>query len=59
MAKSQLPLTLELAQPKLIAGDVDIQLCSKTHTSQKSNTFSVAGVLSDIAVDVAVDDVIA
>jgi hypothetical protein len=59
MAKNQLPLTLELAQPKLIAGDVDIQLCSRTHTSQKSNTFNLAGVLSDIAVDVAVDDVIA
>ena len=59
MTKSQLPLTLELAQPKLIAGDVDIQLCSKTSTSQKSSTFSVAGVLSDISVDVAVDDVIA
>jgi hypothetical protein len=59
MAKSQLPLTLELAQPKLIAGDVDIQLCSQTHTRQSSKTFNLVGVLSDIAVDVAVDDVIA
>jgi hypothetical protein len=59
MKKSQLPLTLELAQPKLIAGDVDIQLSSKTHTSQKSSTFGLLGVLQDISVDVAVDDVIA
>ena len=57
--KIQLPLTLELAEPKLIAGEVDIQLSSKTSTCQKSNTFSVAGVLSDISADVAVDDVIA
>jgi len=57
--KIQLPLTLELAQPKLIAGEVDIQLSSKTSTSQKSNTFSALGVLSDISADVAVDDVIA
>jgi formate hydrogenlyase subunit 4 len=56
---TELPLVLELAEPKLIAGDVDIQLSSRTSTSQKSNTFSLAGVLSDIAADVAVDDVIA
>jgi hypothetical protein len=57
--KTQLPLTLELAQPKLIAGEVDIQLSSRTNTRQQSTTFSSRGVLSDISVDVAVDDVIA
>ena len=57
--KLQLPLVLELAEPKLIAGEVDIQLSSRTNTRQQSSTFSSRGVLSDIAVDVAVDDVIA
>jgi len=57
--KTQLPLTLELAEPKLIAGEVDIQLSSRTSTSQNTNTINVAGVLSDISADVAVDDVIA
>jgi hypothetical protein len=54
-----LPLVLELAEPKLIAGEVDIQLSSRTSTRQQSSTFSSRGVLSDISVDVAVDDVIA
>jgi len=57
--KLQLPLVLELAEPKLIAGEVDIQLSSRTNTRQQSATFSSQGVLSDISVDVAVDDVIA
>ena len=57
--KTRLPLTLELAEPKLIAGEVDIQLSSRTNTRQQSTTFSAQGVLSDISVDVAVDDVIA
>jgi hypothetical protein len=57
--KSKLPLALELAEPKLIAGEVDIQLSSRTNTRQQSATFSSRGVLSDISVDVAVDDVIA
>jgi hypothetical protein len=55
----ELPLVLELAAPKMIAGEVDIQLSSRTNTRQKSSTFSALGVLSDISVDVAVDDVIA
>jgi hypothetical protein len=45
--------------PKLIAGDVDIQLSSKTSTRQTTKSFSLLGVLSDITADVAVDDVIA
>jgi hypothetical protein len=56
---TQLPLVVALAEPKMIAGEVDIQLSSKTSTSQKSNTFNVIGVLSDLVNDVAVDDVIA
>jgi len=38
---------------------VDIQLSSKTTTNQKSGTFNLIGVLSDLVGDVAVDDVIA
>jgi hypothetical protein len=56
---TQLPLVVALAEPKLIAGEVDIQLSSKTSTRQQTKSFSVLGVLSDITADVAVDDVIA
>jgi len=56
---TQLPLVVALAEPKMIAGEVDIQLSSKTSTSQKSKTLNVLGVLSDLVNDVAVDDVIA
>jgi hypothetical protein len=63
MKTNRLPLTLELANPVLIAdlGDFDAkaQLSSKTHSSQKSSTKNFLGVLSDIAADVQVDDVIA
>jgi len=57
--KSELPLVVELAEPKLIAGDVDIQLSSKTSTRQQTKSLGVLGVLQDITADVAVDDVIA
>jgi hypothetical protein len=56
--KSELPLVLQLAEPKMIAGDLDIQLSSRTNTHQKSATFSL-GVLNDLVSDVAIDDVIA
>ena len=56
---SELPLVVELAEPKLIAGEVDIQLSSQTATNQESSTFNGIGVLSDLVNDVAVDDVIA
>ena len=56
---TRLPLALELAEPKLLAGDVDIQLCTRTSTRQSSQTFAGQSVLSDITVDVSVDDVIA
>jgi len=57
--KTELPLVLELAEAKLIAGDVDIQLSSKTSTRQQTKSYNAFGVLSDITADVAVDDVIA
>jgi len=57
--KRELPLVVELAEPKLIAGEVDIQLSSQTHSGGKSNTLNVIGVLSDLVNDVTVDDVIA
>jgi hypothetical protein len=56
---SELPLVVELAEPKLIAGEVDIQLSSSTRTNQRSKTLNVIGLLSDLVNDVAVDDVIA
>ena len=57
--KPALPLVLELAEAKLIAGEVDIQLSSRTNTRQQSTSFSARGVLNDVTADVAVDDVIA
>jgi len=59
MNSEELPLVVEQAEPKLIDGEVDIQLSSQTATTQKSNTFNGIGVLSDLVNDVAVDDVIA
>ena len=57
--KPELPLVLELAEAKLIAGDVDIQLSSRTNTRQRTASYNALGVQVDINVDVAVDDVIA
>jgi hypothetical protein len=57
--KTELPLVLALAEAKLIAGDVDIQLSSKTSSNQKSNTLNAFGVQVDINADVQVDDVAA
>jgi hypothetical protein len=63
MKTNRLPLTLELANPVLIAdlGDFDAkaQLSSATKSTQRSSTKNFLGVLSDIAADVQVDDVIA
>jgi len=56
---TQLPLVVALAEPKMIAGEVDIQLSSRTCTNQKSGTFNAVGLLSDLVGDIAVDDVIA
>jgi hypothetical protein len=56
---AELPLVVQLAEPKMIAGEVDIALSSRTHTRQRSKTFNFIGVLSDLVADVAVDDVIA
>ena len=58
--KNQLPLALELAEPKLLAGEVDIQLASQTTTNQRSHTSNfILGVLQDLVNDLAIDDVIA
>jgi len=57
--KRDLPLVVELAEPKLIDGEVDIQLSSCTSSGGKSNTVNFIGVLSDLVNDVTVDDVIA
>ncbi len=58
--KNQLPLALELAEPMLLAGEVDIQLASQTYTRQRSHTTNfILGILQDLVSDVAVDDVIA
>jgi hypothetical protein len=58
--KTQLPLTLQLAEPRLIAGEVDIQLSSRTNTKQQSASFNGhTGVQVDVSADVQVDDVIA
>jgi hypothetical protein len=68
-----LPLPLELTKPVLLAGDLDTQvregvseaydskaqLCSGTHSSAKSNTFSLLNIQVDVNADVVVDDVIA
>jgi len=54
-----LPLVLDLAEAKLIAGDVDIQLSSRTNSNQKSASLNVLGVQVDVTADVQVDDVAA
>jgi hypothetical protein len=59
MNTKRLPLSLELAEPKLIAGEVDIQLSSKTNTRQRTASYNFLGIQVDVNVDVAVDDVIA
>jgi hypothetical protein len=56
---TQLPLVVELAEPKMIAGEVDIQLSSQTSSGGKSHTLNGIGLLSDLVNDVTVDDVIA
>jgi len=57
--KIQLPLTLELAEPKLISGEVDIQLSSCTQSQSKSKTLNLLGIQVDVNADIVVDDVIA
>jgi hypothetical protein len=57
--KPALPLVLELAEAKLIAGEVDIQLSSRTNTRERTASYNGLGVQVDINVDVAIDDVVA
>jgi hypothetical protein len=56
--KSALPLVLELAEPKMIAGDVDIQL-SGGHRSTNSGSKSLQnGLINVDDVTVDVDDLL-
>jgi len=55
----ELPLVLALAEAKLIAGDVDIQLSSRTSSNQKSASLNALGIQVDVTADVQVDDVAA
>jgi len=57
--KPELPLVVALAEAKLIAGDVDIQLSSRTSSNQKSASLNALGVQVDVTADVQVDDVAA
>jgi hypothetical protein len=57
--KTELPLVLALAEAKLIAGDVDIQLTSQTKSAAKCGTTNIAGVIQADVSDVVVDDVVA
>jgi hypothetical protein len=70
MNAKRLPLALELTKPVLLAGDLEAdlhsefdpktQMSSNTHTRQSTTSLNpVTGILSDVSVDVAVDDVIA
>jgi hypothetical protein len=69
MKTTRLPLTLELANPVMLAGDLSVelqndfdpktQLSSGSKSTQKSSTCNVLGVVSDLAADVQIDDVIA
>ena len=65
---NRLPLILELTKPVLLVGgeeglrsefDPKAQLSSNTSSNQNTNSYNLAGLLSDIAVDLMVDDVIA
>jgi hypothetical protein len=67
--KTRLPLTLELANPVLLAGDLPAepqsdfdpktQLSSATHSSAKCSSRNSHGVQVDVNADVVIDDTIA
>jgi hypothetical protein len=56
--KTELPLVLQLAEAKLIAGDVDIQLSGSTKSTNNSKTLNFLGIQVDVQADVQVDDVL-
>ena len=65
---NRLPLILELTKPVLLVGDeAELRsefdpkdhLSSNNRSNQNTKSFSLAGLLSDITVDLMVDDVIA
>ena len=55
--KTALPLVLELAEPKMIAGDVDIQLSGGRNTNSGSKSLQ-GGLINVDDVTVDVDDVL-
>jgi len=61
--KTRLPLTLELANPVLMADltdfDAKTQLSSATRSSTKSASLNLLGVQVDVTADAVVDDTIA
>jgi hypothetical protein len=61
--KMNLPLTLELTEPVILADDLNTeiraQMCSATSSRQQSRTFNALGIIQVDAADVQVDDVIA
>ena len=56
-----LPLPLQLAQPVLLAGDLNsevrAQMCSGTHSGAQSKSLGVGGIIKVDGTDVVVDDV--
>jgi len=61
--KTRLPLTLELANPMLIADltdfDAKTQLSSATQSSAKCASLNLFGVQVDVNADLTIDDTIA
>jgi hypothetical protein len=58
-----LPLTLELTEPVVLADDLNTQvraqMCSATTSRQQSKTFNALGLVQVDVADVQVDDVLA
>jgi hypothetical protein len=58
-----LPLTLELTEPVILADDLNTEIrahmCSATSSRQQSKTFNALGIIQVDAADVQVDDIIA
>jgi len=58
-----LPLTLELTEPVILANDLNTeiraQMCSATSSRQQSKTVNALGIIQVDVTDVQVDDVIA
>ncbi len=56
---TRLPLALELAEPKHLAGELEIQPCSNTRSTYQSASYNGhTGIQVDVNADVQVDDVL-